>query len=242
MCLRYSPTIVACVCIHLACKWSNYKIPLSAQGKEWFSYIDSSATHDLLEQLTDEFLAIFEKCPSRLKKKIMASTQAVSIYKITLTLKMLILIQNTFCTKESFFNTFQTKEEEDRRSRKNISDNHFSLDSLATASPAAPSSKTVPPGGSSSGKHHHHHHHHHHNNSSRGSSATSTSGQVVINSQQQPQQHQPHFSSSSVSKHASNPMMMDLSMRSSSSQHRQHGKNFKNELINGLNKKLLFHF
>merc|ERR1712012_1386674 len=28
MCLRYTPTIVACVCIHLACKWSNYKIPL----------------------------------------------------------------------------------------------------------------------------------------------------------------------------------------------------------------------
>ena len=78
MCLRYSPTIVACVCIHLACKWSNYKIPLSAQGKEWFSYVDSSATSELLESLTTEFLTIFERCPSRLKKKIMASTQAVS--------------------------------------------------------------------------------------------------------------------------------------------------------------------
>ena len=78
MCLRYSPTIVACVCIHLACKWSNYKIPLSAQGKEWFSYVDASATSELLESLTTEFLTIFERCPSRLKKKIMASTQAVS--------------------------------------------------------------------------------------------------------------------------------------------------------------------
>jgi len=29
MCLRYPPTIVACVCIHLACKWSKYEIPLS---------------------------------------------------------------------------------------------------------------------------------------------------------------------------------------------------------------------
>merc|ERR1719219_2368778 len=72
MCLRYSPTIVACVCIHLACKWSNYKIPLSAQQKEWFSYIDPEATFDLLETLTEEFLAIFDKCPSRLKKKIFA--------------------------------------------------------------------------------------------------------------------------------------------------------------------------
>merc|ERR1711899_371795 len=75
MCLRFSPTIVACVCIHLACKWSNYKIPLSAQNKEWFTYIDNEATQDLLDRLTEEFLAIFEKCPSRLKKKIMSQAQ-----------------------------------------------------------------------------------------------------------------------------------------------------------------------
>merc|ERR1712038_1670278 len=61
MCLRYTPTVVACVCIHLACKWSNYRIPLSAQQREWFSYIDAEATHDLLDKLTDEFLAIFDK-------------------------------------------------------------------------------------------------------------------------------------------------------------------------------------
>eukprot|EP00093_Oithona_nana_P012796 12796.XXX_700414_697219_1 [CDS] Oithona nana genome sequencing. len=77
MCLRYSPTTVACVCIHLACKWSNYKIPLSAHKKEWFTYIDQEVTIELLEKLTEEFLAIFDKCPeSRLrKKKIMNSKQ-----------------------------------------------------------------------------------------------------------------------------------------------------------------------
>lgn len=87
MCLRFSPTIVACVCIHLACKWSNYKIPLSAQNKEWFTYIDNEATQDLLDRLTEEFLAIFEKCPSRLKKKIMSQAQDVSsaaIFKLLL--------------------------------------------------------------------------------------------------------------------------------------------------------------
>ena len=78
MCLRYPPTVVACVCIHLACKWSNYKIPTSSEGKPWFHYIDSSANQELLEKLTDEFLIIFDKCPSRLKRKIMASTEAVS--------------------------------------------------------------------------------------------------------------------------------------------------------------------
>merc|ERR550534_2267990 len=76
MCLRYTPTIVACVCIHLACKWSNYGVPLSAQQREWFSYIDAEATHDLLDKLTGEFLAIFDKCPSKLKNKIRDITQS----------------------------------------------------------------------------------------------------------------------------------------------------------------------
>jgi hypothetical protein len=81
MCLRYTPTIVACFCIHLACKWSNYKIPLSAQNKEWYVYVDPAATHEILEELTEEFLTVYDQCPSRLKKKIKASTQAVSLDK-----------------------------------------------------------------------------------------------------------------------------------------------------------------
>jgi len=73
MCLRYPPTIVACVCIHLACNWSKYEIPVSAHGKAWFSYVDNEARLDQIQTLTREFLAIFEKCPSRLKKKILQS-------------------------------------------------------------------------------------------------------------------------------------------------------------------------
>ena len=38
MCLRYPPTIVACVCIHLACKWSKYEIPIS--GEVLHCYVD----------------------------------------------------------------------------------------------------------------------------------------------------------------------------------------------------------
>lgn len=92
MCLRYPPTTVACVCIHLACKWSNYKIPLSAHRKEWFTYIDGDVTIELLEKLTEEFLAIFDKCPeSRLrKKKIMNSKQGVSLIGILLSLFSLL--------------------------------------------------------------------------------------------------------------------------------------------------------
>lgn len=72
MCLQYKPTVVACFCIHLACKWSNWEIPQSNEGKSWFWYVDRTVTQELLEQLTDEFLRIFDKCPSRLKRKIMS--------------------------------------------------------------------------------------------------------------------------------------------------------------------------
>merc|ERR1719187_2502667 len=56
MCLRYPPTIVACVCIHLACIWSKYQIPVSGEGKDWWLYVDPEATLDQLKRLTDEFL------------------------------------------------------------------------------------------------------------------------------------------------------------------------------------------
>lgn len=71
MCLQYRPTVVACFCIHLASKWSNWAIPQSNEGRHWFSYVDRSVTLDLLERLTADFLLIFEKCPSRLKRKMM---------------------------------------------------------------------------------------------------------------------------------------------------------------------------
>merc|ERR1712110_1286520 len=102
MCLRFSPTIVACVCIHLACKWSNYKIPLSAQNKEWFTYIDNEATQDLLDRLTEEFLAIFEKCPSRLKKKIMSQAQDVSSAAIIKLLFTQLFIWDTLYFSKTF--------------------------------------------------------------------------------------------------------------------------------------------
>ena len=64
---------MACVCIHLACKWSQYQIPVSLEGRPWYSYVDQDANIDQIERLTSEFLAIFDKCPSRLKKKILQS-------------------------------------------------------------------------------------------------------------------------------------------------------------------------
>ncbi|XP_001863201.2 cyclin-T [Culex quinquefasciatus] len=70
MCLQYKPTVVACFCIHLACKWSRWEIPQSNEGRHWFHYVDKTVTLDLLKQLTEEFLHIFDRCPTRLKSKM----------------------------------------------------------------------------------------------------------------------------------------------------------------------------
>ncbi|XP_037037969.1 cyclin-T isoform X3 [Bradysia coprophila] len=70
MCLQYKPTVVACFCIYLACKWSGWEIPQSTEGKFWFHYVDTNVNLDLLEQLTREFLVIYEKSPARLKTKL----------------------------------------------------------------------------------------------------------------------------------------------------------------------------
>uniref|UniRef100_A0A8C2SQL4 Cyclin T1 n=1 Tax=Coturnix japonica TaxID=93934 RepID=A0A8C2SQL4_COTJA len=66
--LQYTPPVVACVCIHLACKWSNWEIPVSTDGKHWWEYVDPSVTLELLDELTHEFLQILEKTPNRLKR------------------------------------------------------------------------------------------------------------------------------------------------------------------------------
>merc|ERR1711963_1213404 len=148
MCLRYSPTIVACVCIHLACKWSNYKIPLSAQGKAWYTYVDPNATSELLESLTTEFLTIFERCPSRLKKKIMASTQA---------------------TKD--------EEDRRARTNKGQHEYTLNTSDIIQPPHKRPKHE-VASSSSSSHRHHHNHghsHHGHHHRSNSGSSSTSGS-------------------------------------------------------------------
>ncbi|XP_041038427.1 cyclin-T1-like [Carcharodon carcharias] len=67
-CLQYPPPVVACVCIHLACKWSNWEIPVSTDGKNWWEYVDPTVTLELLDGLTHEFLQILEKTPNRLKR------------------------------------------------------------------------------------------------------------------------------------------------------------------------------
>ncbi|KAL7047823.1 hypothetical protein ACKWTF_003106 [Chironomus riparius] len=74
MCLKYRPTVVAAFCIYIACKWSRWEIPDSSEGKAWYSYVDDTVTLDTLKQLTEEYLQILERSPSKFKSKMKAIT------------------------------------------------------------------------------------------------------------------------------------------------------------------------
>lgn len=50
--------------------YDTKQIPQSNEGRHWFHYVDKTVTLDLLKQLTDEFLHIFDRCPTRLKSKM----------------------------------------------------------------------------------------------------------------------------------------------------------------------------
>ncbi|XP_039249332.2 uncharacterized protein LOC120327022 [Styela clava] len=67
-CLKYKPTVVSAMCIHLSCKWSNYEIPLSSTGRAYWTYMDSTITEAMLENIIKEFLDILNLCPTRLRK------------------------------------------------------------------------------------------------------------------------------------------------------------------------------
>lgn len=95
-CLQYKPTVIACVCIHLACKWSNWEIPVSTDGKNWWEYVDQSVTLELLDELTHEFLQILEKTPSRLKRiRNWRASQAARKPKADGQLENSLLVQNS---------------------------------------------------------------------------------------------------------------------------------------------------
>ena len=112
MCLRHPPKIVACVCIHLACKWSNYKIPLSKLRKEWFMHVlepnwnmDSATTLNLLEELTNEFLTILkdiyvENCSSiKVKYNFLPK---IHYYKTVDCISKNLIIKNQWRFKQRF--------------------------------------------------------------------------------------------------------------------------------------------
>lgn len=50
------------------------QIPDSSEGKVWYSYVDENVTPEVLQKLTDEYLQILERSPSKFKSKMKAIT------------------------------------------------------------------------------------------------------------------------------------------------------------------------
>lgn len=50
------------------------QIPDSSEGKAWYSYVDDTVTLDTLKKLTEEYLQILERSPSKFKSKMKAIT------------------------------------------------------------------------------------------------------------------------------------------------------------------------
>lgn len=78
MCLRYKPTIVASICIHMAVRSNDYIIPESKEGKDWYYYIDPNLTIDTIDNTLKEFLASIANCKKAFNKWLSVNQQLES--------------------------------------------------------------------------------------------------------------------------------------------------------------------
>ncbi|KAK0157236.1 hypothetical protein PV328_011709 [Microctonus aethiopoides] len=59
--LQYPPHIIGCFALYFIFKWSHLEIPLSTDGKPWYSYVDESITEEILKQMVTEFLEMYDR-------------------------------------------------------------------------------------------------------------------------------------------------------------------------------------
>ena len=60
MCLKYTPELLACACIKLACEWMDYRIIPLSDDQNWFSHIDPETTMDKIMSIKNEFLNTYK--------------------------------------------------------------------------------------------------------------------------------------------------------------------------------------
>lgn len=69
-CVKFSSEKVACFCIYLACKWTGLVIPTSSEGMQWYEYVNHDIKEQELEDISEQYLAIYGKCSNKIKKKL----------------------------------------------------------------------------------------------------------------------------------------------------------------------------
>lgn len=68
----------------LSRKFACTQIPNSSEGKPWYSYVDETVTLDTLKKLTDEYLHILERSPSKFKNKMKSITDGTAVVSIAI--------------------------------------------------------------------------------------------------------------------------------------------------------------
>jgi hypothetical protein len=61
---------------------SYTQIPNSSEGRPWYSYVDETVTIDTLKKLTDEYLQILERSPSKFKNKMKSMSNGTAVVSI----------------------------------------------------------------------------------------------------------------------------------------------------------------
>lgn len=75
MCVKYKPTTVACVCLHIAFKRFQLSIPQSSEGRDWWYYLDTNINLETINEITNEFIAIIDKCKKAFNKWVSVKNQ-----------------------------------------------------------------------------------------------------------------------------------------------------------------------
>lgn len=69
-CVKFSSEKIACFCIYLACKWTGLIIPTSSEGRQWYQYVKPDIVEQELEDISKEYLTIYDKCLPKIQKKL----------------------------------------------------------------------------------------------------------------------------------------------------------------------------
>lgn len=70
MCLKYRPTTVACICLHMAFKSFNLQVQRDEKGRDWWNYtkLDANLKMESIDQITIEFVSVIERCKKSFNK------------------------------------------------------------------------------------------------------------------------------------------------------------------------------
>lgn len=75
MCLRYKPTIVACICLNMAFKSMDFSPARPQEGQEWWYHLNKTITAEDIDRITLEFVGIIKAAGRAFQKWVSVKNQ-----------------------------------------------------------------------------------------------------------------------------------------------------------------------